>query len=207
MHEHAGRRTGSATRAARALRGRPEHWLKAGPSLAAMSAPLPAPLPPRRPRRVRLPHGPEVLETKPGPCRICGMALEPRTVTLADERNPELEDMTRRFRVALALTAPLLALAMGAMLPGHLVHRFLSRGRRASSSSSSHPRGALGRMAVLPAHVAQLPHRHLNMFTLIGIGTGIAWLYSLAAVLVPGPSPSPSESTTARSAATSSRRR
>ena len=51
---------------------------------------------------------PEVLETKPGPCRICGMALEPRTVTLADDGNPELEDMTRRFRVSLALTVPLL---------------------------------------------------------------------------------------------------
>jgi Cu+-exporting ATPase len=176
----------------------PEHWLKAGPSAAAMAAPGPAPAPPvpAEPVRDRLaggrdeyvcPMDPEVVETKPGPCRICGMALEPRHVTLAEEKNPELEDMTRRFRVALAFTVPLLLLAMGAMLPGHLVQRLV-------------PPAAQGWLEILLATPVVLwggwpffermwtsfRTGHLNMFTLIGIGTGIAWLDSVVALLVPG---------------------
>jgi Cu+-exporting ATPase len=113
----------------------PGHWLKAGPSIAAMKAPGPAAAAPAAAPGEAVeyvcPMDPEVLETKPGPCPVCGMALEPRTVTLADDENPELEDMTRRFRVSLALTVPLLALAMGAMLPGHLVDRFVSASAQA----------------------------------------------------------------------------
>jgi Cu+-exporting ATPase len=171
----------------------PGHWLRAGPSPAAMSAPGPASAPPMPGERVEYvcPMDPEVLETKPGPCPICGMALEPRTVTLADERNPELEDMTRRFRVSLVLTVPLLLLAMGAMLPGHLVHRFLSPSAQ----------GIVELLLATPVVVwaggpffermwTSFRTGRLNMFTLIGIGTGIAWLYSLAAVLAPGVFPS-----------------
>ncbi len=166
----------------------PEHWLKKGPSPAAMSAPLPAP-PPAAGERVEYvcPMDPEVLETKPGPCPICGMALEPRTVTLGEEKNPELEDMTRRFRVSLALTVPLLALAMGAMLPGHLVHRFLSpRAQGLVELLLATPVVLWGGWPFFQRMWRSLRTGHLNMFTLIGIGTGIAWLYSLAAVLVPG---------------------
>ena len=130
---------------------------------------------------------PEVLETKPGPCRICGMALEPRTVTLADESNPELEDMTRRFRVSLALTAPLLALAMGAMLPGHLVHRLVS----------PRAQGWLELLLATPVVLwsgwpfferlwTSVRSGRLNMFTLVGLGTGVAWSHSVAAALAPG---------------------
>ena len=134
------------------------------------------------------PMDPEVLETKPGPCPICGMALEPRTVTLADEKNPELEDMTRRFRVSLALTVPLLVARHGrdaaraprpplrlARRPG--VARAASRDARSSSGAGGPSSSACG---------TSFRTGRLNMFTLIGIGTGIAWLYSLAAVLVPG---------------------
>ena len=64
------------------------------------------------------PMHPEIVRSEPGSCPICGMALEPRTVTL-DERNPELEDMTRRFWVSTVLTAPAVILAMGEFLPGH----------------------------------------------------------------------------------------
>jgi Cu+-exporting ATPase len=167
----------------------PEHWLKAGPSIAAMAAPGPAPPVAAPGERLEYvcPMDPEVLETKPGPCRICGMALEPRTITLAEEKSSELEDMTRRFRVSLALTVPLLLLAMGAMLPGHLVHRVVSPAAQ----------GGLELLLATPVVVwggwpffqrmwTSFRTGHLNMFTLIGIGTGIAWLYSLAAVLVPG---------------------
>jgi Cu+-exporting ATPase len=172
----------------------PGHWLKAGPSPAAMRAPAPAPAAPVAAPGERVeyvcPMDPEVLETKPGPCPICGMALEPRTVTPIEESSPELEDMTRRLRVCLALTVPLLLLAMGAMLPGHLLHRFV-------------PAAAQGWIELLLATPVVLwggwpffermwrsfRTGRLNMFTLIGIGTGVAWLASLAAVLVPGAFP------------------
>jgi Cu+-exporting ATPase len=172
----------------------PEHWLKAGPSVAAMKAPGPTPAPSAATPGDRVeyvcPMDPEVLETRPGPCPTCGMALEPRAVTLVEERNPELEDMTRRFWVSLALTAPLLLLAMGAMLSGHLVRRLV-------------PPAAQGWLELLLATPVVLwggwpffsrmwrsfRTGRLNMFTLIGIGTGIAWLYSLVAVLVPGAFP------------------
>jgi Cu+-exporting ATPase len=173
----------------------PEHWLNAGPSLAAMAAtgPAPVPAPPAPGARVEYvcPMDPEVLETKPGPCRICGMALEPRTVTLADDKNPELEDMTRRFRVSLALTLPLLALAMGAMLPGHLGHRFVSPAVQGwLELLLATPVVLWGGWPFFQRMGTSFRTGHLNMFTLIGIGTGIAWAYSLAAVLVPGVFPS-----------------
>src|SRR5215212_10095436 len=65
------------------------------------------------------PMHPEIVRNEPGSCPICGMALEPRTVTL-DEGNPELVDMTRRFWVSTALSVPAVVLAMGEYLPGHL---------------------------------------------------------------------------------------
>ena len=64
------------------------------------------------------PMHPEIVRDAPGTCPICGMALEPRTVTLAEEKNPELEDMTRRFWVAVMLSVPVLLVAMSDMLPG-----------------------------------------------------------------------------------------
>ena len=169
----------------------PEHWLTAGPSIAAMSAPGPAPAPPVTAPGERVeyvcPMDPEVLETKPGPCPICGMALEPRTVTLADDKNPELEDMARRLRASLALTVPLLALAMGAMLPGHLVHRFVSASAQGwLELLLATPVVLWGGWPFFERMATSFRSGRLNMFTLIGVGTGIAWLYSLAAVLLPG---------------------
>ena len=131
---------------------------------------------------------PEVLETKPGPCPICGMALEPRTVTLADEKNPELEDMTRRFRVSLALTVPLLLARHGgdaARAPRPPL-RLARRPGRGSSSLLATPVVLWGGWPFFERMWTSFRTGHLNMFTLIGIGTGIAWLYSLVAVLLPG---------------------
>jgi Cu+-exporting ATPase len=192
-HEHAGKTYWFCNpRCRERFAADPGHWLRQGPSAAAMSAPSPRPAPgapPTTPAGERVeyvcPMDPEVLETKPGPCPICGMALEPRTVTLSAEKNPELEDMTRRFRVSLALTVPLLLLAMAAMLPG--LHRLV-------------PNVAVGWLELLLATPVvvwggwpffermwrSFRTRRLNMFTLIGIGTGIAWVYSVVAVLVPG---------------------
>jgi Cu+-exporting ATPase len=189
-HEHAGRTYSFCNpRCRERFAADPGHWLKAGPSLAAMSGPGPVPSPPPPGERVEYvcPMDPEVLETKPGPCPICGMALEPRTATLAEERNPELEDMTRRFWVSLALTVPLLLLAMGAMLPGHLVDRFLSPSAPGLVELLlATPVVLWGGWPFFARMWTSFRTGRLNMFTLIGIGTGIAWLYSVAAVLVPG---------------------
>jgi Cu+-exporting ATPase len=191
-HEHAGQTYHFCNpRCRERFAADPEHWLKSGPSMAAMSAPGPAPAAPVAAAGERVeyvcPMDPEVLETKPGPCRICGMALEPRTVTLSDEPNPELEDMSRRFRVSLALTVPLLLLAMGAMLPGHLVHRLVSPAAQGwLELLLATPVVLWGGWPFFQRMGTSFRTGRLNMFTLIGMGTGIAWLYSLAAVLVPG---------------------
>jgi Cu+-exporting ATPase len=130
------------------------------------------------------PMHPEVVRERPGPCPICGMALEPMTAT-GDEDNAELADMTRRFWASLVLTVPVLALAMGEMAPG--------LGRLVSPAVSVRVQLALSTPVVLwggwPFFArgwASLASRHLNMFTLIALGTGAAYLYSVAAALFPG---------------------
>jgi len=171
----------------------PRHWLERGPSAAAMTPPAPAATvpadtaSPAGPVEWVCPMDPEVLETKAGPCPVCGMALEPRAVSAADENNPELDDMTRRLGVAAALTVPLFLLAMAPMASG------LGLGHLASSRASGLLELVLATPVVLWAGWpffarmwTSLRTRRLNMFTLIGLGTGVAWLYSVAAVLVPG---------------------
>jgi Cu+-exporting ATPase len=172
----------------------PAHWLAAGPNASATSAPAPTPAGAAAPAGAAsewiCPMDPEVVETKPGACRICGMALEPRVVTLAAERNPELADIGRRLRVSAVLTLPLLALAMGAMLPGHLVGRFLSpRAQGIVEALLATPVVLWGGRPFFERMLASFGSGRLNMFTLIGLGTGVAWLYSVAAVLVPSSFP------------------
>ena len=130
------------------------------------------------------PMHPEVRQAGPGSCPICGMALEPVTVTAETGRSPELADMSRRFWIALALTAPVFALEMGGHLTGLMV--LISR------QSSNWIQLALATPVVLwagwPFFVrgwTSLRTRRLNMFTLIAMGVGVAWVYSLAAVLSP----------------------
>jgi P-type Cu+ transporter len=135
------------------------------------------------------PMHPEIVRPGPGSCPICGMALEPRTVAAAPEDNPELRDMTRRFWVGLGLTAPLMGLAMAAMLGYHV---------RIDRTLSGVPINlpwielALSTPVVLWAgwpffqrFWTSLVNRSPNMFTLIGMGTGVAYGYSLIATLFP----------------------
>ena len=131
------------------------------------------------------PMHPEILKDEPGDCPICGMALEAVTVTAEAEPNPELIDMTRRFWIAAALTLPVLVLAMGEMLPG------LSS--IVGGAWNPWVQLALGSPVVLWAGWPffergwkSILTMKLNMFTLIAIGTGAAYVYSLAAVLLPG---------------------
>jgi P-type Cu+ transporter len=130
------------------------------------------------------PMHPEIVRDRPGNCPICGMALEPRTVTAAED-NTELVDMKRRFRTSVALTLPLLVIAMGEMFDLHL-------GRFVSARTLSWVELALASPVVLwggwPFFVRgwqSIVNRSLNMFTLIALGVGVAYAYSLVAVLVP----------------------
>jgi Cu+-exporting ATPase len=136
------------------------------------------------------PMHPEIVRSGPGSCPICGMALEPRTVTAAPEENPELRDMTRRFWVGVVLTAPLLAIAMGSMIwPQDFMSAWSVAGRRLNLSWLEF---ALATPVVLWCGLpffqrfwTSLVNRSPNMFTLIGLGAGVAYIYSLVAILTP----------------------
>jgi Cu+-exporting ATPase len=143
--------------------------------------------PPAKPDAIyTCPMHPEVRQRGPGSCPICGMALEPEQVTLDEGPNPELADMSRRFWIGLVLTAPVLVLEMGSHLLADLV----------APQTSNWVQLLLATPVVLwagwPFFVRgwqSIVRRSLNMFTLIAIGTGAAWLYSVVAAVFPGTFP------------------
>ena len=131
------------------------------------------------------PMHPEIRQAGPGACPICGMALEPEIASAEAAPNPELADMTRRFWIGLVLAAPVVALEMGAHLTGG--HALLA------PTQSNLVQFALATPVVLWAGAPffqrgwrSLVTRHLNMFTLIALGTGVAYGYSLVAAFAPG---------------------
>jgi Cu+-exporting ATPase len=131
------------------------------------------------------PMHPEIVRAEPGNCPICGMALEPRTVTIKDD-NPELRDMTRRFWISLALTAPLLAIAMGSMLSPHMFMASLGNwGLPWLELLLATPVVLWCGWPFFQRGWASLINRSTNMFTLIAMGTGVAYLFSVVATLFP----------------------
>jgi len=133
------------------------------------------------------PMHPEVVSPQPGSCPKCGMALEPRTATAAEETNPELVDMTRRFCVSTALAIPLLLLAMSDLIPGQpLQHAVSGRILMWIQCVLATPVVLWGGWPFFERGWASIVHRSLNMFTLIALGTGVAYVYSLIATLFPG---------------------
>ena len=148
------------------FRAAPQRYLNAAPTPAQPAA-----------AEYTCPMHPEIAQRGPGPCPLCGMALEPKTATLAEEGNPELAGMTRRFRIAAVITAPLLALAMAEMF-----------------AINWHTPAWVQFLLATPVVLwcgwpiferarASLAHRSPNMFTLIGMGAGAAYLYSLPATV------------------------
>jgi P-type Cu+ transporter len=131
------------------------------------------------------PMHPEIRQDHPGPCPTCGMALEPETVSADTGPSAELVDMTRRFWIGLALTLPVFVLEMGShLIP--VLHRLID------ATTSTWLQFALATPVVLWAGWpffergwASIRSRHLNMFTLIAMGTGVAWAYSVVATLAP----------------------
>jgi Cu+-exporting ATPase len=129
------------------------------------------------------PMHPEIVRSEPGSCPICGMALEPRTVTAAFEENLELRDMSRRFWISLVLTVPLLAIAMGSMI----WHGVLGESRNLVwiEFALSTPVVLWCGLPFFQRFWTSLVNRSPNMFTLIGLGTGVAYLYSVVATIAP----------------------
>ena len=184
------------------LKPQPTHAVRAAssPMLTAISpaaaraqktVPLhPSPATPRAERAAAeyiCPMDPDVRESKPGACPKCGMALEPRVVSAQEEENPELTSMTRRFWVSVALTVPILLAAMSEMFHGGALGKAIS------------PRAFVWLELVLATPVVlwggwpffvrgwqSIVNRSLNMFTLIGLGVAVAYVYSVVAALAPG---------------------
>ena len=130
------------------------------------------------------PMHPEVRQAGPGTCPICGMALEPVDVTTEAKPNPELLDMTRRFLIGLVLALPVVALEMG----GHLTNLHMLLGQRASNwlqLLSATPVVLWAGWPFFARGWASVKSRKLNMFTLIALGTGVAWIYSVVATIAP----------------------
>ncbi len=136
------------------------------------------------------PMHPEVRQQGPGACPKCGMALEPETVT-ATEENPELADMTRRFWVSVALAVPVFIMAMGSEFAPDFAARFASgRTLQWIELALASPVVLWGGWPFFERGWQSLVNRHFNMFTLIALGVGIAWIYSVVATLAPAIFPS-----------------
>ena len=130
---------------------------------------------------------PEIVQDEPGNCPICGMALEPRTLVTEEEPNAELADMTRRFKVSVLFTIPLLILSMGDLFPGHPISSALgARLRTILELCFAAPICLWSAWPFYVRAVASIKNRSLNMFTLIGLGVSVSFVYSLIAALFPG---------------------
>lgn len=132
------------------------------------------------------PMHPEIVEDKPGDCPICGMALEPMTVQAEEIENAELKDMTRRFWFAAALSVPLVLIAMLDMLPSAPISALLPTGGRAYLEFALATPICL--WAAWPFYVRavrSVKNLSLNMFTLIGLGVSVAYVYSTVATFLP----------------------
>ena len=162
--------------------GRPGACPKCGMALE----PAISTIPPTKTEYV-CPMHPQIVRSGPGSCPICGMALEPRVVSVQEEENPELTSMRRRFWVGVALTVPILLAAMSEILPGAALAKLIS------------PRALVWFELVLATPVVlwggwpffvrgwqSIVNRSLNMFTLIGLGVAVAYVYSVVAALAPG---------------------
>jgi Cu+-exporting ATPase len=130
------------------------------------------------------PMHPEIRQVGPGSCPLCGMALEPATITLEEQANPELAGMTRRFWVSMLFTVPLLVISMGHMIPA-VASWFDFPGRVWAELALALPVCTWAAWPFYERAIASLRQGSLNMFTLIGFGVSVAFVYSLVATLAP----------------------
>jgi Cu+-exporting ATPase len=133
------------------------------------------------------PMHPDVVSDAPGPCPLCGMALEPATVSAEETEDHELIDMQRRFWVSVALTAPVFLIAMADIIPGRPLETVATpRTLQWIQFLLAAPVVLWGGWPFFQRGWQSIINRHLNMFTLIGLGVSVAFLYSTVALLVPG---------------------
>jgi Cu+-exporting ATPase len=133
------------------------------------------------------PMHPEIVQDEPGSCPICGMALESRALSPGEEENPELIDMTRRFKVSAVLTVPVVFIAMHGLIPGFSLEKFISSAvLRWLELFLATPVVLWGGWPFFIRGWQSIVNRSLNMFTLIGLGVSVAYIYSLIAILFPG---------------------
>ena len=132
------------------------------------------------------PMHPEIVRDGPGSCPICGMALEPRVATFEEDSNPELKDMTRRFWGSLILSMPTFLISMSEMIPGQpLQHAVSAQALAWVQLALATPVVIWGGWPFFQRGWVSIVNRSLNMFTLIAIGIGAAYFYSLIATLFP----------------------
>ncbi len=133
------------------------------------------------------PMHPEIVRSEPGACPKCGMALEPRVASEEEGPSRELVDMSRRFWVGLVITVPLLIVAMGDYLPGRPIERLVSgRAMGWTELVLATPVVVWGGWPFFVRFWRSLVNRSLNMFTLIGLGVSVAYLFSVVALVLPG---------------------
>ncbi|MFL5312393.1 MAG: heavy metal translocating P-type ATPase [Myxococcales bacterium] len=133
------------------------------------------------------PMHPQIVADGPGACPICGMALEPIAVSAEGEENPELRDMLRRFRASAVLTVPVVLLGMSDLLPGQPVQHASSPALIAwIELALATPVVLWGGRPFFERGWVSVRNRSPNMFTLIALGTGVAYLFSVAATIAPG---------------------
>ncbi len=166
-----------------AFQAAPERYLPAASGTPPAPPPRPA-QPITAASAYTCPMHPEVVQSEPGTCPICGMALEPRSVVI-EEDNPELADMTRRFQVGLGLAVPVFVIAMFSDVAG-LSSASLTRWIQPLELALATPVVMWAGWPFFQRGWYSLVHRRLNMFTLIALGVGVAWIYSTVATLGPG---------------------
>jgi Cu+-exporting ATPase len=137
------------------------------------------------------PMHPQIVRDAPGSCPICGMGLEPRTVSAGEEKNPELVSMTRRFWVCVALTVPILVVAMADVVPGLSVMMQVASPRtwQWAEFILATPAVLWGGWPFFVRGWRSVVTGNLNMFTLIGLGTGVAYAFSVVGVFFPAAFP------------------
>jgi P-type Cu+ transporter len=160
------------------------------PAARRSPSPAPAPVEEQGAGKYTCPMHPQVRLDEPGSCPICGMALELAAASGAegeDAGGDELRDMERRFWFAVAMTLPLMVVAMGDMLPGHPISSLLSvRMRTMLELALATPVCLWAAWPFYVRAIASVRHMSLNMFTLIGLGVSVSYTYSLVAALLPG---------------------
>jgi P-type Cu+ transporter len=138
-------------------------------------------------RKWTCPMHPDIVRDQPGSCPVCGMALEPMTINADEEESAELRDMTRRFWASTVLTVPLVVIAMGDYLPGRPLDQFMASGSMGSLEPVlATPVVLWGGWPFFLRGWQSVINRSLNMFTLIALGVGVAYTYSVVAIVLPG---------------------